>query len=723
MPAARSAPAGTLAAFDLRQWPPAGAVPLSTEGLYERLAEAGLSYGPAFQGLRAAWRLGEVVFAEAVLPDEPRRPRALPCIRPPRRRPACHGRRNRRGRPCRPAALLLERRLAAGGWCYHPARPLNASDDGAVSLAFADAAGEPVAAIETLATRPITAEQLQGALSTRQDPLYHLQWTPAPLAAPQPALGVVLGEGSIDDPALSLQRYADLAALQASLDQGAPVPDLVVVPFEGMPAGDPALAHQATADGLALLQAWIADERLASTRLVLLTRRAVATQPDEDVLDLAHAPLWGLARTAQNENPDLPLVLVDTDGSEASQNALAAAIAAGEPQCALRNGHCLLPRLGRIAQSSPATPPHLDPEGTVLITGGTGTLGGLVARHLVATHGVKHLLLASRQGPAAEGAEALRQELEAAGATVTIAACDAADREAVQALLAGIPAAYPLTAVLHAAGVLDDGVLAALTPERLDRVFAPKLDAAWHLHDLTQDKDLAAFVLFSSLSGLLGAPGQGNYAAANAFLDALASHRQAQGLARILAGLGLLEPGLRHDRRPAGCRHRPHAPRRDSADLLRAGPGPARCRPGPPRSPAGPRPLRLRRAGCSRRGAGAAARAVRTRRSATNAAAASSFAQRILSLPESERERTPARFRPHRNCRGPRAGLSQPARRRPPTPGDRPRFADGRRDPQPARRGHRNEAPGNPALQPPNAGGAGALFDDAVHRSRRVRKQ
>ena len=389
-----------------------------------------------------------------------------------------------------------------------------------------------------------------------------------------------------------------------------------------------------------MLRAWIADERLASTRLVLLTKRAVATQPDEDVLDLAHAPLWGLARTAQNENPDLPLVLVDTDGSEASQNALAAAIAAGEPQCALRNGHCLLPRLGRMAQGSSATPPHLDPDGTVLITGGTGMLGGLVARHLVATHGVKHLLLASRQGAAAEGAEALRQELEAAGATVTIAACDAADREAVQTLLAGIPTAYPLTAVLHAAGVIDDGVLAALTPERLDRVFAPKLDAAWHLHDLTQDKDLAAFVLFSSLSGLLGAPGQGNYAAANAFLDALASHRHAQGLAASslawgywnqASGMtgGLQAADIARMRRggilPISSEQglalldaalgRPEAllvpARFDFGTLAAAGEVPALLR-----------------------------GLVRTRRSATNAAAASSFAQRILSLPESERERT-----------------------------------------------------------------------------------
>ncbi|HVR06662.1 MAG TPA: acyltransferase domain-containing protein, partial [Thermoanaerobaculia bacterium] len=336
---------GAAAAFDLRQWPPAGAVPLPLDGLYEGLAAAGLSYGPGFQGLRAAWRLGETLFAEATLPDDLAAEgfalhpalldAALHALALGAEAPAAH-------MPFSWSGVSLR---AVGATTLRVR--LGRAEDGAVSLAVADAAGDPVAAVEALAARPVTAEQLQGALGARQDSLYHLQWTPAPLAAAKPALGVILGQASVDDPALSLQRYADLAALQASLEQGAAVPGLVVVPFAAAALANPADAHRAAEDGLALLQAWIADDRLAAARLVLLTGRAVATRPGEDVLDLAHAPLWGLARTAQNENPDLSLFLVDTDGSEASQASLAAALETGERQCALRNGQCLVPRLGR----------------------------------------------------------------------------------------------------------------------------------------------------------------------------------------------------------------------------------------------------------------------------------------------------------------------------------------------------------------------------------------
>ncbi|WP_328794265.1 SDR family NAD(P)-dependent oxidoreductase [Herbidospora solisilvae] len=167
-------------------------------------------------------------------------------------------------------------------------------------------------------------------------------------------------------------------------------------------------------------------------------------------------------------------------------------------------------------------------EGTVLVTGGTGTIGAALARHLVAAHGVRHLLLTSRRGPDAPGAAGLAAELTAAGAEVRIAACDAADRAALADLLASVPDDRPLRAVVHTAGVLDDGVLASLTPEKIEAALRPKVDAAWHLHELTGDLD--AFVLFSSASGQLGGAGQANYAAANVFLDALAAHRRERGL-------------------------------------------------------------------------------------------------------------------------------------------------------------------------------------------------
>ncbi|ORW96735.1 hypothetical protein AWB92_07320 [Mycobacterium sp. IEC1808] len=186
-------------------------------------------------------------------------------------------------------------------------------------------------------------------------------------------------------------------------------------------------------------------------------------------------------------------------------------------------------------------PRPLDPDGTVLITGGTGVLGTLVARHLVTRHGARNLLLVSRSGRAAEGAVAIESELTELGASVRIASCDVAERDSLQRLLSGIPDEHPLSAVIHAAGVLDDAVFEALTPDHLKSVLRPKVDAAWNLHQLTTSADLAAFVLFSSAAGVLGSAGQANYAGANAFLDALASHRRQQGLPALAMAWGWWE--------------------------------------------------------------------------------------------------------------------------------------------------------------------------------------
>lgn len=178
-------------------------------------------------------------------------------------------------------------------------------------------------------------------------------------------------------------------------------------------------------------------------------------------------------------------------------------------------------------------------EGTVLVTGGTGTLGGLVARHLVTEHGVCDLLLVSRRGADTPGVDDQITELQELGARVTVADCDVADRGALADLLGSIPEERPLTAIVHTAGVLDDAVVESLRPQQVDRVLDPKVKAVWNLHDLTRCTDLSAFVMYSSIVGVLGLAGQANYAAANAWLDALASHRRERGLPATSLAWGL----------------------------------------------------------------------------------------------------------------------------------------------------------------------------------------
>ncbi|MER0241385.1 type I polyketide synthase, partial [Streptomyces sp. HSW2009] len=361
------------------------------------------------------------------------------------------------------------------------------------------------------------------------------------------------------------ERYPHLIALADAVAGGRPLPEAVFLtcphaPADA-PASDTAVPHAAAPDTAAsgtgaaaagpeatrevlewartALLAWVGDERFAASRLVVVTGGAVAAGRAEDVPNLAQAPVWGLVRAAQAEHPGR-FTLLDLGAGSDARRALWRAATSSEPQFAARSAGLFVPRLVRAegaAAAAAAGPQRLgDRAGTVLITGGTGALGALLARHLVAEHGVRHLLLLARRGPQAPGAGALTAELTAAGAQVTVVGCDVSDRAALAGALSAIPAEHPLTAVVHAAGVVDDGALEALSAERFDTVLGPKADAAWQLHELTEGLELDAFVLFSAAAATLGGAGQGNYTAANAFLDALAQHRVARGLpARSLA--------------------------------------------------------------------------------------------------------------------------------------------------------------------------------------------
>ncbi|GHC78395.1 type I polyketide synthase [Streptomyces flavofungini] len=528
----------------MADWPPAGAERVDIDGFYDGLEEAGFAYGPAFQGLRTVWRGADAVYAEIELDEEQHRDAASFGLHPALLDAALHacmlgGLVEDAGRPRLPFSWSGIRWHATGATAAR-VRLTQAGPD-TVSLELTDAQGNPLATVASLVLRPIAADQW-GA--RHRDSLFRLEWVAAPTraATPAPARGcAIVGPDDLKAGAglaasgVTVEEHVDLAALAE-----AGVPELVLVPCAEDDAEPVSGARGAALRALRLAQEWLADDRFLDSRLVFVTRGAVATGSDEDVSDVADAAVWGLIRSAQSETPDR-FALVDVDGHDASWAALPAVLAAAEPQAAVRAGDPLVPRLARSRPSETETPLAFTSGGTVLVTGATGMIGGLVTRRLVTDHGVRHLVLASRRGAAAPGADELSAELTELGAQVTLAACDVTDPVALAELLAAVPLDHPLTGVVHSAGVLDDATIGSLTPDQIDTVFRPKVDAAWHLHELTGDLDLSAFVLFSSVSGILGGPGQGNYAAANAFLDALAQHRRAAGLPATSLAWGLWE--------------------------------------------------------------------------------------------------------------------------------------------------------------------------------------
>ncbi|MFD9211495.1 type I polyketide synthase, partial [Streptomyces sioyaensis] len=264
-------------------------------------------------------------------------------------------------------------------------------------------------------------------------------------------------------------------------------------------------------------------------RVWVVTQGAVAIGRSDAGPDPVQAAVWGVGRVAALEFPDRWGGLVDLPEAvdRRALDRLVGVLADGsEDQVAVRASGVFGRRLAHApAPVADSTADGWRPRGTVLITGGTGALGARVARW-VAERGAEHVILTSRRGPEAPGASELESELSGLGVRVTVTACDVADPDAVEALFA----AHPVDAVFHAAGVLDDGVLDALAPERFAAVMKAKAASARNLHESTRDRDLSAFVLFSSFAGTIGAAGQANYAAANAYLDALAERRAAEGL-------------------------------------------------------------------------------------------------------------------------------------------------------------------------------------------------
>uniref|UniRef100_UPI0025B13DA2 type I polyketide synthase n=1 Tax=Amycolatopsis solani TaxID=3028615 RepID=UPI0025B13DA2 len=444
----------------LAVWPPVDAEPVPLDDVYGRAADRGFVYGPVFQGLRAVWRRGEEVFAEVALPREH------------------HGEAARFG--VHPALLDAALHAVALG-------SLNSEGTGRLPFSWAGvrlyAAGATALRVRLTpsGTETLTVEVADEA------------------GSPVAVIDALASRPVVPGQVRAARRAGPL--FRVDWVPGAPG-DPVDAEFVPVPRGD---VREVLGAVLARVQSELDGDR----RLVFVTSGATTDDP-------VAAAVWGLVRSAQAEHPDR-FVLLDLEHPD---DPVPAALPADENQFVVRSGQVFVPRLAPVP-AEPAEPPAFD--GSVLITGGTGTLGRLVAGHL-ARNGTKRLVLVSRRGYAAPGAADVVSGLTALGAEVTVVACDVADRARLAEVLDDVP---DLAAVVHTAGALDDGVVETLTPERIDVVLRAKVDAARHLHELAPDAHL---VLFSSAAGTFGTPGQGNYAAANAYLDALARHRRARGL-------------------------------------------------------------------------------------------------------------------------------------------------------------------------------------------------
>ncbi|MFD7932616.1 SDR family NAD(P)-dependent oxidoreductase, partial [Streptomyces sp. NPDC059742] len=429
---------------ELAAWPPSGAVPVDIDGLYADLAQEGVSYGPLFQGLKAAWRRGAELFTEVALPEGDQRDAARFGLHPALLDAGLHAiGHGESGEQAASGALLpfawAGVSLYAVGASSLRMRltPHSANDPHTLALLVADETGRPVAAVESLTLRPASADQVNAAGAGHLESLFRVEWVSAPVtpAAPAGLRWAVLGRDEIGlaGTGAEVTEYADVAAFGSALEAGEPAPDAVfVLPSADVLGGDDAAGsvHTAVNGALASVQEWLSDDRFAATRLVWMTSGAVAVGAGSGVRDLPGSAVRGLLRSAQSENPgQLVMLDLDVELDAVSVAAIPAALASGESELAVRAGVVSVPRLVRVPSADGAAEAPVvmgDPSGTVLVTGATGSLGRLFARHLVTSYGVERLLLVSRRGSAAEGAGELVAELAELGARAELVACDLA---------------------------------------------------------------------------------------------------------------------------------------------------------------------------------------------------------------------------------------------------------------------------------------------------------
>lgn len=516
---------------------------------YGALSDAGITYGPSFRCVRAIWRPNIGVQDNKELRAHIELPRIqdqMYALHPALLDAAIH------------APLLAAPDTAVVGirlpFLFRGVRIFATGSIGSVmaricelgenrfSVTLTDkSTGALVAELSEVATRP-----WRGPTTTAPTTgdLYRLEWIKSSAESTEPSL-----------------ETDELYRIRSSCGDAATVESGV---FENN-------VHETVARVLGVIQKWSANKAYAGGRLVIVTEKA-SLDPDPD---LVAAAVWGFVRSAQAELSGARIVLVDLDGSQESEAALLPALVCKEEVFAIRKGTVMIPRLNKVSAVSthvPVSPETsaststLDVSGTVLITGGTGGLGALLTRHIARAYGARNLLLVSRSGMKAPGALHIHDELSSAGVVVRVEECDCSDREQLTTLFAnninqGRP---PITAIIHCAGVVDDAVLSSQSPERVSRVLRPKVDAAWHLHELAP-ATVRSFVLFSSFVGILGNEGQVAYTAGNAFLDALARFRVSHGLPALSLAWG---PWLNETGMAAENRLKAHNPRLGNAKPL-----------------------------------------------------------------------------------------------------------------------------------------------------------